>query len=310
MGEAQIMRVAISGSTGLIGTALVRSLRADGHDVVRLVRGAAPFPGSEVTVVWDPAGGSIDAAGLEGVDAVVNLSGRSIGAKRWNEGEKQLLVSSRTESTGLLARTLASLERPPAVFLSASAIGVYGDRGDEALTEASPAGAGFLADLCRRWEAATEPAEASGVRVCHLRTGLVLSGEGGFLRRPALLTRLFLGGPLGSGRQWWSWIDIDDEVGAIRFLLDHPTVAGPVNLTAPQPERNRDFTRVMGRVLGRPTVLPAPAFAIRLALGRELADEVILAGQKVLPATLEGAGYRFAHTDAEASLRHALGRPA
>ncbi len=303
------MRVAISGSSGLIGTALCQSLRTDGHEVIRVVRGTPSVPGEVARVQWDPAAGTIDAAGLEGLDAVVHLSGRSIGAKRWTEGEREHLVSSRTDSTGLLARTLASLDQPPSVLLSASAIGFYGDRGDEDLSESSAAGSGFLADLCERWEAATEPAETAGIRVCHLRTGLVLSSRGGFLQRPAQLTKLFLGGPLGSGRQWWSWIDIDDEVGAIRFLLEHPDVAGPVNLTAPCPERNRDFTRAMGRVLRRPAVLPAPAFAIRAVLGRDLADEVILAGQKVLPAVLEAAGYGFAYTDAEASLRHALGRP-
>lgn len=303
------MRIAISGSTGLIGTALVHALRADGHEVVRLVRGTAPFPDAGVAVTWDPAAGTIDAAGLEGVDAVVNLSGRSIGAKRFSDAEKQLLLESRTQSTGLLARTLASLDRPPAVFLSASAIGIYGDRGDEELTEASAPGTGVLADICRQWEAATEPAEAAGIRVAHLRTGLVLSGDGGFLERPVQLAKLGLAGPIAGGGQWWSWIDIDDEVGAIRFLLDHD-VAGPVNLTAPNPQTNKAFTKALGRVLHRPAVLPAPGFGVRLVLGRELADEVVLAGQKVLPAVLREAGYRFAFDDAEASLRHVLGRPA
>lgn len=299
------MRIAISGSTGLIGTALTRALRADGHDVVRLVRGEPPFPDAPLAVRWDPAAGTIEADKLEGVDAVVNLSGRSIGTKRWTDDEKRLLLESRTASTALLAGTLAGLERPPRVFLSGSAIGIYGDGGDEELTETSPPGTGFLAELCRQWEAATEPAEAAGIRVCHLRTGLVLAPDGGFLDRPVLLTKLFLGGPIGSGRQWWSWIDIDDEVDAIRFLLDHDT-AGAVNLVGPSPETNRSFTKALGRVLGRPTLLPAPAFGVRLILGRELADEVVLAGQRVLPRSLEGAGFDFRYDDAEASLRHVL----
>lgn len=300
------MRVAITGSTGLIGTALARSLRADSHDVVRLVRGAPPVAGSDLAVPWDPVAGTIDPSNLASCDAVVHLAGRSIGAKRWSADEKRELVESRTRSTTLLAETLAELEDGPRTLLSGSAIGWYGDRGDEELTEESAAGEGFLADLCRQWEAATAPAEAAGLRVAHLRTGLVLSGEGGFLTRPVQLFKLGLGGRLGSGRQWWSWIAIEDEVRAIRFLLDHD-LSGPVNLTGPAPLTNAEFTKVLGGVVSRPTLFPAPAFAIRTLLGRELADEVILAGQRVLPRRLLDAGFEFSYPEAGPALQAALG---
>jgi uncharacterized protein (TIGR01777 family) len=300
------MRVAITGSTGLIGTALVRSLRADGHEVVRLVRGTPPMEGSEVAVPWDPVAGTIDPTNLIGCDAVVHLAGRSIGAKRWSADEKRELLESRTRSTALLAETLAGLDGGPRTLLSGSAIGWYGDRGDEVLTEESAPGTGFLADLCRQWEAATGPAEAAGLQVAHLRTGLVLSREGGFLSRPALLFKLGLGGRLGSGRQWWSWIAIDDEVRAIRFLLDGD-LTGPINLTGPAPLTNADFTKALGRVLHRPTILPAPAVGLRTLLGRELAGEVILAGQRVLPRRLLDAGFEFSYPEAEPALQAALG---
>jgi uncharacterized protein (TIGR01777 family) len=300
------MRVAITGSTGLIGTALTRSLRADGHEVVRLVRGEPALPGSETAVPWDPAAGTIDPTNLVGCDAVVHLAGRSIGAKRWSADEKRELVESRTRSTTLLAETLAGLDGGPRTLLSGSAIGWYGDRGDEPLTEESDPGNGFLADLCRQWEAATAPAEAAGLRVAHLRTGLVLSGEGGFLGRPVLLFKLGLGGRLGNGRQWWSWVAMEDEVRAIRFLLDHEH-AGPFNLTGPTPLTNAAFTEVLGRVLHRPTIFPAPAIAIRTLLGRELADEVILAGQRVLPRRLLDAGFEFSYPEAGPALEAALG---
>lgn len=299
------MRVAVAGATGLIGTALVRSLVEDGHQVTVLVRKVQPTGEGILISAWDPGSGVLDEAAFDGVDAVVNLSGRSIGAKRWSREEKDLLTSSRVDPTALLARTVAAHRNGPRVLLSASAIGIYGDRGDENLTESSERGDGFLADLCASWEAATSPAEEAGVRVCHLRTGLVLSHEGGFLEKPARLTRSFLGGPIGSGDQWWSWIDIADEVAGIRFLLERE-VSGPVNLTSPNPETNRNFTKKMGRVLGRPTILPAPGFAVRLLLGRELAEEVVLAGQRVLPAALSAAGFEFSFLDVEQSLASAL----
>jgi uncharacterized protein (TIGR01777 family) len=307
------MRVAISGSTGFIGTALARSLRADGHDVVRLVRGDPPYPGSELVVPWDPAKGTIDPTNLRGVDAVVNLSGNSFGAKRLSESEKRGILDSRVPPTRLLAETIAGLDDRPRVMVSASGISFYGSHADEELTEASPRGDGFMADLCVEWEAATGAAEAAGVRVVHLRSGLVVGRGGGLLDRPvpilrmglAPLFKLGLGGRLGSGRQWWSWVSLDDEVGALRFLLEHD-IAGPVNLTAPEPVRNVDFTKVLGRVLHRPTVFPVPAFALRAVLGRELADELALAGQRVLPRRLLDAGYEFRFPDLEPALRATL----
>lgn len=301
------MRIAISGSTGLIGTALTRSLRADGHEVVRLVRGGPAFPDSELAVPWDPAAGTIDPANLQRVHAVVNLSGRSIGEKRWSDAEKTELVESRTRSTRLLAETIAGLDDGPKVMLSASGINYYGAGEDEDFTEDSPPGDGFMADLCQQWEDATGAAKAAGIRVAHLRTGLVLSGDGGLLARPVRLAKLGLGGRLGSGRQWWSWIAIDDEVGAIRFLLEQD-IAGPVNLTAPNPVTNAEFTKTLGRVLHRPMFFAAPAFALRIVVGRELADELVLAGQRVLPRRLLDAGYDFRFRDAEAALQSALGR--
>ncbi len=301
------MEVAISGSSGLLGTALARNLRADGHRVIRLVRGEPPYPDSDLAIRWDPDAGTIEADRLEGIDAVVNLSGRSIGAHRWSAAEKRLLYRSRIDSTRLLAETLARVEQPPPVMLSASAIGWYGDRGDEELTESSDTGGGFLAELCRDWEEAARPAVAAGVRVVTLRTGLVLSPEGGFLERPMKLFRLGLGGRIGSGRQWWSWMHVDDHIAAMRFLIDSD-VEGPVDLTAPSPVTNAEFTRVLGRLLGRPTLLPAPRFAVRLLLGRELADEVVLAGQRVLPRVLESTGFSFGQPDLEPALRQVLGK--
>lgn len=301
------MDIAISGSTGLLGTALAMSLRSDGHRVIRLVRGDPPYPDSELAIRWDPDAGTIEADRLEGIDALVNLSGRSIGAHRWSPAEKGLLHSSRVGSTRLLAESLARLDQPPRVMVSASAIGWYGDRADEELTEESTPGTGFLAELCRDWEEATTPAAEAGIRVVNLRTGLVLSPAGGFLERPVKLFRLGLGGKVGSGRQWWSWIHLDDEIAALRFLIDSG-VEGPVNLTAPTPVTNAEFTRVLGRLLGRPTVLPAPRSGVRLILGRELADEVVLSGQRVLPRAMERVGFSFAHPDLEPALRQVLER--
>lgn len=294
------MEVVISGSTGLLGTALAHSLRADGHRVLRLVRREPPFP--DLAIRWDPEAGMIDADRLEGVDAVVNLSGHSIGARRWSPAEKQRIRDSRIGSTSLLARTLAGLERPPPVMLSASAIGWYGDRGDEELTESSDPGVGFLAGLCRDWEEATLPAQEAGVRVAELRTGLVLSPKGGFLDRPLKLFKAGLGGRIGSGRQWWSWIHIDDHVAAMRFLIESD-LEGPVNLTGPSPVTNAELTRTLGAVLHRPTLLPAPRLGVRLLLGRELADEVVLTGQRVLPAALTRAGFSFSRPELEPALR-------
>lgn len=291
------MRIAITGSSGLIGSALVRSLEADGHTAIRVVRSDG-VPGS---VRWDIEAGEIDAAGLEGLDGVVHLAGEGIAEKRWTEEQKRRILESRTKGTTLLATALASLSDKPPVLVSGSAIGGYGNRGDEQLTEASERGAGFLADVVAAWEAAAEPAAVAGIRVPRVRTGIVLTPDGGVLERLVRLARFGLLGPLGSGRQWMSWISLEDEVGAIRFLLEHD-IAGPVNLTAPAPVTNVVFTKALGRVLHRPTFLPVPAFGPKLLVGAELAQSLLLDGQRVLPEVLLEAGYDFAHADLESTL--------
>lgn len=295
------MRIVVSGASGLIGTALVTHLRAAGHDVLTLVRRQ---PRSAAEIRWDPAEGLLDSSALVGVQAAVNLSGAGIGDRRWTESYRRLVVDSRTSSTRLLAASLAKLDPLPTVLLSGSAIGYYGDRDDETITEATAAGAGFLAELCQRWEASTDVAQEAGIRVCHLRTGLVLARGGGLLGKLLPLYRLGLGGPLGSGRQWQSWITLEDEVGAIAFLLT-AQVAGPVNLTAPHPVRQRDLARAIGRALHRPAMLPAPAPALRLAVGG-FAQEGILASQRVLPTVLTDAGYVFGANDIDSGLAVAL----
>ncbi len=285
------MRVVVTGSSGLIGRELVTALVAEGHDVTKLVR-RTPEIGE---AVWDPVAGTIDAGALDGADAIVHLAGAGIGDRRWSPARRAVLISSRVSSTELIARTVAGLARPPAMFVSASAIGVYGNRGDELLVEDSPPGDGFLARLCIEWERATVPAERVGVRVVHLRSALVLARNGGALGRTLPLFHAGLGGVLGDGRQWWSWISLRDEVGAIQFVLTHAEIAGPVNACAPHPATNREFTRALGRQLHRPTAARVPRFALRAVLGRELADEVPLGSQRVIPQRLVAAGYPFAH---------------
>jgi uncharacterized protein (TIGR01777 family) len=296
------VRVAITGSSGLIGTALTKSLRADGHRVVRMVRGRIGT--DESTLHWDPARGELDPTGLAGVDAVVHLAGAGILDKRWTDARKRELLDSRVLSTSLLADALASMASPPPVLLSGSAIGFYGDRGNEACTEISLPGDDFLAELCTAWEAATQPAKTAGIRVVHLRSGLVQSVDGGMLKKTLPLYRLGLGGRLGHGRQWWSWISIADEVGAIRFLLESE-VGGPVNLTAPEPVTNLEYTRTLGAVLGRPTLIPTPMLGPRLLLGSE-ATQSIVESQRVIPRVLEDAGYQFAYPTLEPALRAQL----
>lgn len=297
------MRIAVTGATGMIGSALARSLRADGHEVRPVSRRASDEPGA---IRWDPAAGEVDAAGFEGVDAVVHLAGAGIGDKRWSDATKHEVHASRMQGTDLLVRTLVGLDRPPAVLLSGSAVGYYGDGGDRDLTEASEPGDDFFAHLAVDWEAAARPATDAGIRTAFLRTSMVLSASGGALKRMLPLFRFGLGGRLGSGRQWWSWISIDDEVGAIRFLLERDDIAGPVNLAAPAPVTNAEMTRVLGRVLHRPAVLPVPAFGPRLVLGRELADGLVFISQRVRPTVLTEAGYAFRHPDVEGALAAAL----
>jgi uncharacterized protein (TIGR01777 family) len=272
--------------------------------VLRLVRRSSDEPGA---VRWDPDAGSIDAGALEGIDGFVHLAGEGIADKRWDAEQKRRILDSRTNGTDLIARTLAALERKPSVLVSASAIGIYGNRGDEVLTETSPPGQGFLADVVVAWEKATAPAADAGIRVATARTGIVLSAEGGALAKQLLPFKLGLGGRLGSGEQWWSWITIADEVGALRWLLERD-VTGPVNLTAPGAVTNAAFTKALGRALHRPTFLPTPSVAPRLLLGRELADELLYGSQRVAPAVLTERGYPFQHTDIDGALRAVLNR--
>ena len=296
------MHVTITGASGLIGSALTDHLRADGHTVSRLVR-SAPAIASDRQ--WDPAAGQLDPAALDGVDAVVHLAGAGIGDHRWTATYRQTVLSSRVRSTDLLARTLAGMADGPKILLSGSAIGFYGNRGDEELDETSAAGTGFLADVCTQWEAATATAEAAAVRVAHLRTGIVLSRKGGALKKLLPLFKLGLGGRFGNGKQWQSWISIDDEVAAISHLLG-ADVAGAVNLTAPNPVTNRDFTRILAEVLHRPGVLAVPKFAPGLLLGRDLADHLLFQGQRVLPHALRESGYTFRHETLDAALENLL----
>ncbi len=304
-------RIAVTGSTGLIGTALVRSLVGSGHRVVRVVRdpGRVPAGGDDTgVVVWDPQAGTIDAAGLEGVDAVVNLAGEPIAAGRWTAERKRRIHDSRVRGTELLARTLAGLDDPPRVLVSASAVGYYGDRGGDVVDETDPPGDDFLARVCRSWEAATEPAAAAGIRVAHARTGIVLSARGGALARQLPLFRAGLGGRLGSGRQWWSWISLTDEVAALRWLLERD-LHGPVDLTAPEPVTNATFTRVLARTLHRPAVLAVPRFALRLLLGRELADSLAFHSIRAVPRRLGESGFTFTHPDLARALEAELRTP-
>ena len=299
------MDVAISGSSGLIGTALVAALTNAGHRPVRLVRREPS--GDEIR--WDPDGGSIDSASLEGIGGVVHLAGAGIGDHRWTDEYKLEILRSRTKSTVLLAGALADLGKPPSVLVSGSAIGFYGDRGDEILDETSPVGTGFLPEVCVAWEAATVAAEEAGIRVAHIRTGIVLSGQGGALKKQLPLFKVGAGGKLGSGRQWQSWISIEDEVGAILHLLT-ANVRGAVNLTAPNPVRNAELAKTLAGVLGRPSFLPIPSFGPKLLLGSELADNLLFAGQRVSPTVLQTAGYEFRHPTLEVALRAVLGKPA
>jgi uncharacterized protein len=298
------MKVVVTGSHGLIGSALTPALERAGHTVIKLVRSSA-MTGE---VRWDPATGVLDATLLEGVDGAVNLAGQGIAERRWTAEQKQRILDSRVTGTDLLARRLAELDDKPAVLVSGSAIGFYGDRGDEELTEDSKGGTGFLCDLVRRWEAATAPAQEAGIRVAQLRSGIVLSAAGGALKKQLPLFKLGIGGRLGSGRQYQSWISIEDEVGAILHALGTHAVSGPVNLTAPQPVTNREFTATLGRVLRRPTLLAVPRAALSVAFGSELADEVLLASQRVLPARLDATGYQFQHPGLEAALRAVLSK--
>jgi uncharacterized protein (TIGR01777 family) len=300
------MKILISGSTGMIGTALIVALRKDGHTIARLARPGTHRPsGADNWVRWDPPAGEFDAAAAEGVDAVVNLAGASIGEGRWSEKRKVLLRTSRVDATRHLIGALANLKRPPRVFISASAVGFYGDRGDEELTEQSAPGRDFLASLCCDWEAEAQHAEQFGARVVLPRFGIILAKQGGALPRMLTPFRMGVGGRLGSGRQWMSWISLDDMVGILRHALSSESSRGPVNTVAPNPVRNAEFTATLAHALHRPAIFPAPAFALKLALG-EMAGPLLLSSQRVIPVILEQAGYRFQHSHLDSALANAL----
>ena len=298
------MHVAITGSSGLVGSALVEKLNEAGHRVTRVVR-RQPEIGE---MRWDPSKGTIQDGALNGVDAVVNLGGAGIGDKRWTDDYKRELVDSRLRGTKLLAETIAGSETKPTVLLSGSAIGIYGARGDEELVETSELGVGFLAELCEDWEAATAAATAAGVRTVHLRTGIVLSPTGGALKKQLPLFKFGLGGKMGSGKHWQSWVSIDDEVGAIIHLLTSQ-ISGAVNITAPHPVTQGEFAQTLARVLSRPAFLPIPSFGPKILLGAELADNLLFTGQRVLPAALSADGFTFRHRELEPALRELLGHP-
>jgi uncharacterized protein (TIGR01777 family) len=299
------MRIAITGATGLLGSAITPYLTTGGHEVIPITR----RPGVPGSIRWDPASGVLDPVPFEGLDAVIHLAGENIGT-RWTDERKRRIRESRVKGTRLLAETLARLARPPRVLVSASAMGIYGNRGNEVLTEDSvPEGppSDFFVEIGREWEAATQPARSAGIRVVLPRFGLVLTPAGGALGRMLLPFRAGIGGPLGSGRQWTSWIAIDDAIGVVHHALFTDDLSGPVNAAAPESVTNREFASTLGRVLRRPAILPAPAPALRLLFG-EMADTALLAGQRLLPAKLVGSGYVFRYPTLEAALRHVLGR--
>ncbi len=293
-------KVLLSGASGMVGSALRAALIERGDGVVQLVRRE---PAGSTELRWNPAAAMpAEASAMEGFDAVIHLSGANLAARRWTAEYRGEIVASRVESTRTLAAMLAGLQRPPRTLLAASAIGFYGDRGDEVVDESSSSGEGFLAEMCRAWEDATAPAEAAGLRVAHLRFGVALAAHDGALAKMLPLFRLGLGGRLGSGKQWMSWIALGDLVAAVLFVLDSNGMAGAVNLTSPQPVTNAEFTRVLARVIHRPALLPAPAFALRIALG-PMADEALMLSTRVVPAKLVDAGFRFDYPEIEGALR-------
>ena len=297
------MKIIISGASGLIGKPLVARLRKSNHEVIQLVRRAAKSGESQ----WNPANGLIDASVIDGADAVIHLSGAGIGDRRWTARYKQELLDSRTKSTTLLATTIAKCAKKPSVFLSASGVGIYGPRGDEQLTEQSSHGDSFLAEICKQWEAATKPAIDAGVRTVFLRTGIVLTPLGGALKKQLPLFKFGLGGKFGNGKQWQSWISLDDEISAIEHLLT-ANISGAVNLTAPNPVTNAEFTKALGRTLRRPALLPIPEFGPKLLLGSELVENLLFTGQRVMPVELQKSGFAFQHSTIDVALRALLNK--
>jgi uncharacterized protein (TIGR01777 family) len=296
------MKILITGASGLIGRALSSTLKANGHTIVSAVR-REPRRNDEVQ--WDPKSGTMAASAFDGVDAVVHLAGAGIGDKRWTNDYKMEILESRTNGTALLAKTMAGLANKPQVFISGSAIGIYGARADEELSESASIGSGFLADVCRDWEDAAAPASQAGIRTVLIRTGIVLSPDGGALKKQLPLFKLGLGGKFGNGKQWQSWISITDEVNAIVHLLTS-SLSGPVNLTAPAPVTNSEFTRVLSKVVSRPAILPIPSFGPKLLLGAELADALLFTGQRVTPNALIADGFVFSHPTLDTALRALL----
>lgn len=297
------MNILISGSTGMIGSALIEILKNQNHRVTRLVR--SPLQSSEQTVQWNPAAGTLNAKELEGCDAVVHLAGESIAASRWTEAQKAKIRDSRVQGTKLLSETLTQLAKPPKVLVCASAIGYYGNRGDTILREDSGVGTGFLANICQEWESAADPAKKKGIRVVPVRTGIVLSPKGGALAKMLLPFKLGVGGIMGNGRQYWSWISLDDVIGAFHHALTNENVNGAVNAVAPRAVTNAEFTKTFGKVLSRPTIFPLPGFAARLVLG-EMADDLLLSSARIEPARLLASGYKFKHPELEGALRDLL----
>ena len=299
------MKILVSGSHGLVGKALVRSLTGDGHEVIRLVRGEHALGSPEVG--WQPQQGRIDVEHLEGIHGVVHLAGENIASGRWSAEKKKAIRESRVKGTALLSDALARLSRPPSVFLSASAIGYYGDRGDESLTEKSAPGKDFLSSVCVEWEEATRPAVEKGIRTVYTRFGIILDPNEGALGKMLPPFRMGVGGRIGDGKQWMSWIALDDVVNGLKFLIEDELVQGPVNFVAPEPVRNSEFTATLGRILKRPTFFPIPAFGARLAFG-EMADALLLSSQRVEPSVLEDKGFLFTWPTLEPALRHLIHR--
>jgi len=302
------MHILVSGSSGLIGSAFLRFLREQGNSATLLRRPETKLHDEQKFgyMGWDPDNGHLDAEGIHRMDAVVHLAGENIAGGRWTAARKARIRDSRVKSTRLLAETIASRPQPPKVLVSASGIGFYGDRGDELLDEESPAGKGYLAEVCQAWEAATEPARKAGIRVVHVRIGVVLDAHGGALGKMLLPFKMGLGGVIGSGRQYWSWVHVADVVGAIWHAIATENLTGPVNAVAPNPATNREFTKTLGRVLGRPTIFPMPAFAASLALG-EMAEALLLASHRVASNRLTATGYQFRYPDLEGALKNLLG---
>jgi uncharacterized protein len=296
------MKIAIAGASGLVGSALISELESEGHEIVRLVRNT-PKAGE---IEWHPNQDEIDPATIDGFEAIINLAGESIAEGRWTEEKKKRIRDSRVNGTHLISEAIAKLETKPRVFLCASATGIYGDRGDEALDEQSESGGGFLAGVCREWEKATEPASKAGVRVVNLRFGPILARAGGMLEKMLTPFKMGLGGKIGSGKQYISWVGIDDVVAAIKLALNDDSIRGPLNIVSPTPVTNERFTRALGEALSRPTVMAMPAFAARLAFG-EMADEMLLVSQRVVPKRLNNAGFTFEFSDLGSALQHYIG---